>query len=97
MAEAAQNTIYFGAFVHCLEPVKIDICEKGAIGVDTSGKIAWIERDPTDIEAVKQKHDWKDAKVVTVPGYGFFFPGFIGKFPLPFLLKFQVYYLKGME
>jgi guanine deaminase len=78
MAEEAKNTVYFGAFVHCLNPQELDICEKGAIGVDTAGKIAFIERDTSDVQELLKKHVWEDAKVIAVPGYGFLFPGFIG-------------------
>ncbi|KAB2579979.1 putative guanine deaminase protein [Lasiodiplodia theobromae] len=72
------KTIYLGAFVHCKSLQELDICEKGAIGVDERGKIAFIERGAEDLDLIfKQHHGWTAAKVVRVKDKGFFFPGFI--------------------
>jgi guanine deaminase len=77
-----QKTIYVGPFVHCKSLAELDICEKGAIGVDEKGVIVFVERDVEGVhgvEKVREKYDeWKDASVVRIEGEGFFFPGFIG-------------------
>ncbi|KAF2673350.1 guanine deaminase [Microthyrium microscopicum] len=77
MESAPQKTIYFGTFVHSLEPTHLDICKNGAIGVDEAGKIVFVERDVENVEAVKKLHDWTSDAVVVIPTTGFFFPGFI--------------------
>jgi guanine deaminase len=75
------NTIYFGSFVHSISLSELEICEKGAIGVDANGVIQFVERD-CDLAKVQEKHaEWKDAEVVRVGENGFFFPGFIGMYP----------------
>ena len=80
MGSVSLNTVYYGPFVHCKELGTIDDCQKGAIGVDAEGKIAFVDRDVYDVEAVKKAHGWESAAVVKIPGDGFFFPGFIGLF-----------------
>jgi guanine deaminase len=78
----AEKTIYLGAFAHCTSLQEVEICEIGAIGVDSNGKIAFIERDIGDIPAYElreRKEGWEKAKVVQIQDQGFFFPGFIGK------------------
>jgi len=74
------NTIYLGAFVHSISLSELEICDKGAIGVDSNGVIQFVERD-IELAQVEEKHaEWKDAKVVKVGENGFFFPGFIGTY-----------------
>ncbi|KAG9658406.1 guanine deaminase, partial [Aureobasidium melanogenum] len=76
----SEKTIYLGAFAHCTSLQEVDICEAGAIGVDSDGKIAFIERDIGDIPAYKlreRKDGWEKAKIVQIQDQGFFFPGFI--------------------
>jgi hypothetical protein len=78
----AEKTIYLGAFAHCTSLQEVEICEAGAIGVDSNGKIAFVERDIGDIPAYQlreRKEGWEKAKVVQTQDQGFFFPGFIGK------------------
>ena len=77
-----EKTIYLGAFAHCTSLQEVEICEAGAIGVDSNGKIAFIDRDIGDIPAYElreRKEGWEKAKVVQIQDQGFFFPGFIGK------------------
>ncbi|KAF2262796.1 guanine deaminase [Lojkania enalia] len=70
-------TIYFGAFVHSTSLIELELSDKGAIGVDSNGVIAFVERDVENVEDVKGKYDeFKEARVVEVKD-GFFFPGFI--------------------
>ncbi|KAF2797389.1 guanine deaminase [Melanomma pulvis-pyrius CBS 109.77] len=70
-------TIYLGTFVHSKSLSELEICDQGAIGVDSAGVIKFVERDVVRVEDVKAKHwEWKDAEVVRVED-GFFFPGFI--------------------
>ena len=70
------RTIYTGPFVHSVSLTELEICENGTIGVDENGIIAFVERD-LDLEAVQEKHSWKDATPVHLRGNAFFFPGFI--------------------
>jgi guanine deaminase len=72
------RTIYCGAFVHCLSPDRLDICNKAAIGVDEVGTIGFIHRDVKDFESFKSPEGWENAKIVKLEHTGFFFPGFIG-------------------
>ncbi|KAG9199489.1 hypothetical protein G6514_008452 [Epicoccum nigrum] len=71
-----QRTIYTGPFVHSLSLTELEICEKGAIGVDENGIIAFVEKE-LDLGAVQEKHSWQDATPVQLKGNAFFFPGFI--------------------
>lgn len=74
------KTIYLGPFAHCVSLTDLEICAEGVIGVDEEGVIRFVERE-VGLAQVQEKHvDWKDAKVVRVED-GFFFPGFIGKWP----------------
>ena len=76
---ALDKTIYFGAFVHSKTLKELEICEKGAIGVDETGIIRFVERGVEAVEDVMKRYeDWRDAKVQRIGGEGFFFPGFIG-------------------
>jgi guanine deaminase len=75
---ALDKTIYFGAFVHSKTLKELEICEKGAIGVDETGIIRFVERGVEAVEDVMKRYeDWRDAKVQRIGGEGFFFPGFI--------------------
>lgn len=71
-----QRTIYTGPFVHSVSLTELEICEKGAIGVDENGIIAFVEKE-LDLGAVQEKHSWQDATSVQLKGNAFFFPGFI--------------------
>lgn len=76
-------TIYFGTFIHSPrdEASKLDVCEEGAIGVNSDGVIDFVERDVKDIDSIVDKYpSFKNAEIVqTRPeGTQFFFPGFIG-------------------
>jgi len=78
---ASEKTIYLGAFAHCTSQQEVEICEAGVIGVDSDGKIAFIERDIGDIPAYElreRQQGWENAKIVQIQDQGFFFPGFIG-------------------
>lgn len=83
---AVDKTIYVGAFAHCVSLQELDICTAGAIGVDESGKIAFVDRDVQVGSYAPQRDEWKGAKLVRIKDQGFFFPGFIGTsgFPLSF-------------
>ncbi|KAI9689984.1 MAG: hypothetical protein M1822_009866 [Bathelium mastoideum] len=72
-----QRHVYVGAFAHCRSLQELDICPSGAIGVGDLGKIEFIDRDVSDVSLVLETRGWKDAKVVRIKGYGFFFPGFV--------------------
>jgi guanine deaminase len=72
------KTIYLGAFVHSTSLTQLEICPKAAIGVDETGTIAFIEKDVSDLQALKSQHpDFQSASTITLSGSGFFFPGFI--------------------
>lgn len=72
-----EKTLYVGAFIHCKDLTTLDICSHGIIGVDESGTIAFISRETKD-KQVPAREGWEHAKVVSITGLGFFFPGFIG-------------------
>ncbi len=72
------KAIYVGPFIHSRSLQNLEICADGAIGVDESGTIAFVERDSSSIKAALTRDDWIDAPRVRVQGKGFFFPGFIG-------------------
>ncbi|KAF1352163.1 hypothetical protein BDV97DRAFT_293399 [Delphinella strobiligena] len=76
-----EKTIYVGAFAHCLSPQELEICPNSAIGVDESGKIAFIDRDiirETETDKYTcSREGWQDVKKVWIRDTGFFFPGFI--------------------
>ncbi len=76
--ETSKRTIYVGRFIHCLSLTELEICEKGVIGVDAQGSIAFVERDVQDVEVEFEKYGWRGCEVVRVDEEGFFFPGFIG-------------------
>ena len=65
--------------MHSKSLQELEICQKGAIGVDENGRIAFVERDVTDLEAPGKKDGWETAKIVKAGENRFFFPGFIGK------------------
>lgn len=72
------KTIYLGAFVHSVSLQKLEICTTGAIGVDETGKIAFIERSAQLADYTSKTSGWESAQVVPIRDNGFFFPGFIG-------------------
>jgi len=74
-----ERTVYVGPFVHCVSLQELEICTTGAIGVDETGKIAFIDRDVRDGDYLCDREEWKVAKVVEIEDQGFFFPGFIGQ------------------
>ena len=78
------KTIYLGAFVHSVSLSELEICERGAIGVDEAGLIQFVERGVEDVEVLKGKEGWGSAEVVSVEGDGWFFPGFVGELHLSF-------------
>jgi guanine deaminase len=48
------------------------------MGVDPKGIIAFVENNAPAPEEIKKSHpDWQDARTITLPGQGFFYPGFI--------------------
>jgi guanine deaminase len=71
------KTIYLGPFVHSKSLAELDICQSGAIGVDESGVIRFVEREVTLDEVWKRNPGWEDAETVTIDDNGFYFPGFI--------------------
>ncbi|KAF8462050.1 hypothetical protein BDZ91DRAFT_772743 [Kalaharituber pfeilii] len=74
-----QRTLYYGTFIHAPSLKGLDICERGAIGVNEYGKIAFVERDVQSAEDVLCRHpEWASTvRVVRSGGEGFFFPGFV--------------------
>lgn len=70
------NTIYLGAFAHCVALADLEICETGAIGVDEQGVIKFVEKEVSLEDIVKKHAGWENAKIVEVKD-GFFFPGFV--------------------
>ncbi|KAF8453665.1 hypothetical protein BGX38DRAFT_1090368 [Terfezia claveryi] len=74
----SRKTIYYGTFIHSRTITNLDIINQGAIGVDDSGKIAFVERDVESPEKLFSKFpEWVGVRVLQTPKDGFFFPGFI--------------------
>ncbi|KAK3049353.1 hypothetical protein LTR09_009272 [Extremus antarcticus] len=71
-----EKTIYIGAFIQCATLTELDICENGMIGVDETGKIAFVLRESRG-RKFPDGEGWEEAKIVRILDYGFFFPGFI--------------------
>ncbi|KAK7516589.1 hypothetical protein IWZ03DRAFT_360297 [Phyllosticta citriasiana] len=73
-----QKTVYVGTFVQSKSLQELDICEKGAVGVDENGRIAFTARSVDHLETVLKEHEgWSGAKVIKGQENDFFFPGFI--------------------
>ncbi|KAF1920895.1 hypothetical protein BDU57DRAFT_28512 [Ampelomyces quisqualis] len=77
-------TIYLGAIVHSTSLTTLEICPNAAIGVDSSGMIAFIEKENvstiSDVQFLQNPQNqttWSHARIITLHGHGFFFPGFI--------------------
>jgi len=54
--------LYVGTFVHSLSLNQLEIGENGVIGVE-DGKIAFVEKNVKDLEAIKKAHNFEGAKV----------------------------------
>jgi guanine deaminase len=80
-----KRTVYAGTFIHSKSLAELEILEKGVIGVDEKGKIAFVEQGVEDLGKVIQEKGWDGTSVVFAKEGQFFFPGFIGKF-FPFSL-----------
>lgn len=76
------RNIYLGPFVHSINLKELEICPDGAIGVDESGTIAFVERGDGQgvIESIQAREGWEDAVIHRIPGKGFYFPGFVGAY-----------------
>lgn len=72
------RTVFVGTFIHCKTLQQLDICVKGAIGVD-QGRITFFEREVEDVTAVAHNHGWEHFDIITANDTQFFVPGFIGK------------------
>jgi guanine deaminase len=77
------RAIYAGTFVHCKTSTELDICVRGAIGVDEKGKIAFVKRDVEDYDSLKAIPGWEQAKLNILTSTSFYFPGFIGLYHRP--------------
>jgi guanine deaminase len=77
------STIYVGTFVHSKSLTGLEIKERGAIGVDKLGIICFVDEishggvDGLVAELKQFDDEWANAKIVSIKGTGFFFPGFI--------------------
>lgn len=77
-----KKTVYYGTFIHSLSLSNLDISPSGAIGVDESGRIAFIERNASALQEILTKYpEWAEdgGRVVRAKKGGFFFPGFVGE------------------
>lgn len=76
-----QKTIYVGSFAHSVGHAELEVCARGAIGVDEEGVIQFVDKDVGDEEDADVsggREGWNGARIVGVRD-GFFFPGFIGE------------------
>lgn len=72
-----RRAIFVGTFIHCRTIQQLDICVRGAIGVE-QGKITFFEREVKDVAKTARDHGWEQFDVITATDTQFFFPGFIG-------------------
>jgi guanine deaminase len=54
--------LFVGTFVHSLSLAQLEIGDNGVIGVE-DGKILFVERNVSDLEAIKKTHSFEEAKV----------------------------------
>ena len=77
-----KHHLYCGPYVHSPSVPEIRTVDSAVIGVDSEGKIKFI-CEGIPLEDVLTRHpEWKDATIVKSEGGDFFFPGFIGSYPL---------------
>lgn len=78
------RTLYYGTFVHSVSISELEICENGAIGVDSYGKIVFVEKNVESVKQVLRRYpQWaQGGKVVKAAEGSFFFPGFIGPYTI---------------
>jgi guanine deaminase len=55
--------LFVGTFVHSLSLAQLEVGENGVIGVE-NGKIVFVEKNTTDLEALKKTHNFEEAKVI---------------------------------
>lgn len=81
-AEKPAFTVYSGTFVSPVDMTRLEYVSNGAIGVDATGTIRFVERGAAGVDEVLAKHkellDSFDVKVFEIhnPSSSFFFPGF---------------------
>lgn len=64
--------------MHSTSLEELEICKKGAIGVDENGTIAFVDHDVKDVKAAARVRGWEGCQLVRTEENGFFFPGFVG-------------------
>ena len=82
--KAPGNVVYIGSFLHCSSLTDLQIREKKAVGVSAEGVIQFIEDEGKDLDQrIKERFQGEPWTVVraTDDHLGFFFPGFVGRFP----------------
>jgi hypothetical protein len=80
-----KSAIYYGSFIHCESPTKLSIRD-GYLWVDEDGNIGGFaeEKEVESPGSLIESLGWsKDTPLVESGKYGFFFPGFIGRFLSP--------------
>ena len=77
------NVVYIGTFAHCSSSTEVEVLERKAIGVDERGVIRFIREGGEQLgEQIKTDYGWDTWKTIKASDdtFGFFFPGFIGRF-----------------
>ncbi|KAI9836079.1 MAG: hypothetical protein M1819_001693 [Sarea resinae] len=65
-----RRTIYAGRFIHCKTRAELDICERGAIGVDENGVIVFVEREVGGDAGVGAGAGWEQGLGDVIAQYG---------------------------
>jgi guanine deaminase len=87
--ESTRNKLFIGSFIYSVSLGELAYLHDTAVGVDATGKIVAVEPGCDKERAfavLVPRLGWDAGRVeVTVCGKGqFFFPGFVGTFPLLF-------------
>lgn len=83
-AAQQRNQLLLGTFVHSKSRTDLEILHNAAVAVDTTGKIAAVEKDCGSVDAAKtqalSKLGWneEETEIYATKEAQFFFPGFIG-------------------
>ncbi|KAI9832720.1 MAG: Neuropathy target esterase [Phylliscum demangeonii] len=73
----SDKAIFSGNFVSCKTRQQLEIGLQAAIGVDENGKIAFVEKNVDDVDALARRFGWESFTRIEAEETQFFCPGFI--------------------
>jgi guanine deaminase len=77
-SSAVKPTVFYGRIIHSLSLTKLEILHCAALGVDSNGCIAFVDKEVLSAEEACTKYDgFKDASEVVLKPLQFLFPGLI--------------------